>query len=389
MALNRVVFPISLLIILFLLTFISFKFLSKYLFDWQFRNQIEQIISTEKEREYEIKKVMDGLIETLTFTCSEVDKILLKETKNRSQHILLTGIITKNKKTCSSLGQRYSFSFNDINEHPIGVLNTFIFSVDDFNSSSHKFALAYRNKDAILVAILNSASFNRLIEKRCQDCFYIELSLGGKVVLKIGNISIKDEQHIQKKAIKSYNNKIDITIYAGNRLYDLTKQKLFEVIALIFTMIILTGIAIFYFISIKRKTLTEKIKLAIKNKDFMPFYQPIIDVNTSKLVGLEVLIRWQENDKWISPEKLVSCAEENGLIMAVTKVLFEKVLTDAKFLPDDVWLSINISAKHFEGEHLVELLSNTNTAHSSQISLEITERHPIKNEVSRFYSAIS
>ncbi len=57
------------------------------------------------------------------------------------------------------------------------------------------------------------------------------------------------------------------------------------------------------------------LKEALKNHEFELYYQPQIDLNTQKIIGLESLVRWKKNDKFISPIEFIPLAEENGLII--------------------------------------------------------------------------
>ncbi|MFH7527859.1 EAL domain-containing protein [Aeromonas sp. A5] len=139
------------------------------------------------------------------------------------------------------------------------------------------------------------------------------------------------------------------------------------------------AIAVFFYLDIRKHSLTTKIKSAIKNKDFVPYYQPVVDVIEDKVVGVEVLIRWLANGECISPDKFISCLEDSGLIIPATQVLINKVLADVQHLPEGVWLSINISAKHFEADYLLKLLSDVGFENAGRFSLELTERHPISD----------
>lgn len=46
----------------------------------------------------------------------------------------------------------------------------------------------------------------------------------------------------------------------------------------------------------KRMLMVTQIKLALDNQEFVPFYQPIVDLNSGEVLGAEALARW------ISPE---------------------------------------------------------------------------------------
>ena len=54
---------------------------------------------------------------------------------------------------------------------------------------------------------------------------------------------------------------------------------------------------------------------ALKKSEFVLHYQPQINLNTSQIVGMEALIRWQHPERGlISPDSFIPLAEETGLI---------------------------------------------------------------------------
>ncbi|HUG61518.1 MAG TPA: EAL domain-containing protein, partial [Methylomirabilota bacterium] len=68
---------------------------------------------------------------------------------------------------------------------------------------------------------------------------------------------------------------------------------------------------------------------AIKNREFVPYYQPVIDLNTGAILGCEVLVRWQRSDgTMVSPGQFLPYAEATGLIRDITRQLMEKTVQD-------------------------------------------------------------
>lgn len=377
--LKRARFAITLLVTSTLIILIGIRVLPEWLFKWQFEKHLGSFIEHQRIRESEIQEVMSGLFESLSFTCSENDNRLLQLPRYKSHYILLTGVVTADNKTCSSLGRQFTFPLHDLADRSVGFRNTFFFTVGDFHDSLQKLVITYRHEHAVLFVVLSSESFYRLLDKACEDCFYLEFSFANQVALEIGDHNIKNEENVNQHTFKSVNSNVDITVFAGEKLLQTTNQDLYKVILLIILIFSVVGGAVFLFLHMRRSTMTAKIKNAIDNRDFVPYYQPIVDVAKNKIVGVEVLIRWQVNGEFISPDQFISCAEDSGLIIPVTQVLFDEVSADIRRLPDDIWLSINISAKHFDAEYLLELLSGINPEQTNRFALEITERHPIKN----------
>ncbi|MEZ9539216.1 EAL domain-containing protein [Shewanella sp. 10N.286.51.B8] len=126
----------------------------------------------------------------------------------------------------------------------------------------------------------------------------------------------------------------------------------------------------------------------IKRSEFIPFYQPIVDSRSQKVIGAEVLMRWQRQDgSLMPPNQFIPYAEANGLIVDMTKVLLAHVFNDVKQLAvtrEPLFFSVNIVPEHLDNDDLYQLLKGvveSGELKQHRISLEITERHPISDLV--------
>ncbi|TLX47871.1 hypothetical protein C1E24_06435 [Pseudoalteromonas phenolica] len=120
---------------------------------------------------------------------------------------------------------------------------------------------------------------------------------------------------------------------------------------------------------------------AIDDKQFKLFYQPKYQAESRKLVGFEGLVRWQQDDGSIeSPANFIPFAEECSAIIPMTNYLLDvacKQISHWRMMGlSGNHVAINISAKHFESDFLVDtvrecLLRHHIPAHC--LELEITE----------------
>ncbi|MFC6441590.1 EAL domain-containing protein [Bowmanella sp. JS7-9] len=100
-----------------------------------------------------------------------------------------------------------------------------------------------------------------------------------------------------------------------------------------------------------RLELESKLKQALSLQQFVNFYQPIVDIDSGKTVGLELLLRWHLDGETISPVRFIPMAEELGLIVPLTFAAIKRGLVDLAqwrqqgFTP---YLSVNLSALHLE-----------------------------------------
>lgn len=74
----------------------------------------------------------------------------------------------------------------------------------------------------------------------------------------------------------------------------------------------------------RRRTLEAELRRAIPAGEIVPWFQPIIDSMTGRMVGVEVLARWNHPEKGLlAPGAFVPMAEELGLIRAIDEAVFE------------------------------------------------------------------
>jgi diguanylate cyclase (GGDEF)-like protein/PAS domain S-box-containing protein len=133
--------------------------------------------------------------------------------------------------------------------------------------------------------------------------------------------------------------------------------------------------------ALKRLTLETELRRAVERKEFSIFYQPIVELSTSRIIGLEALLRWKRADGHIdSPAEFITIAEETGLIIPLTShVLVEacyQVAAWQEMFGRPLQLSVNVPSKLFTRASFVDeveavLASSCLLPHSLQ--LEITE----------------
>jgi sensor c-di-GMP phosphodiesterase-like protein len=129
-----------------------------------------------------------------------------------------------------------------------------------------------------------------------------------------------------------------------------------------------------------------EIERALKAGEFVPYYQPIVDIRSGKLRGAEVLIRWRKPDGTIElPASFIPLAESSGLIIELTRMLMRRVCqeTGAVLGPrPHIKIGFNLTARHFADEEIVEDVRRIFTKSRlrlSQVVLEVTERQPLEN----------
>ena len=100
---------------------------------------------------------------------------------------------------------------------------------------------------------------------------------------------------------------------------------------------------LFYNISV-----SNELKKAILQKNFLLVYQPLVDLQKNKVAGAEVFVRWMSPEKGIvSAKEFMSVAQKEGMIPEIEEWVLDTIAEDVpafeKMLPDDFFISLNVS----------------------------------------------
>ena len=122
---------------------------------------------------------------------------------------------------------------------------------------------------------------------------------------------------------------------------------------------------------------------ALAEGEFVVYYQPILELATSAVVGVEALVRWVQRDGTVvGPDDFVPLAEDSGLIAGLGAVVLNDACSEVArwnaTRPGQrpLHLSVTLSARQLEREDLTQMVSNTLEASgldANQLALEITE----------------
>jgi diguanylate cyclase (GGDEF)-like protein/PAS domain S-box-containing protein len=140
---------------------------------------------------------------------------------------------------------------------------------------------------------------------------------------------------------------------------------------------------------IQRVQLEADMRTAIDQKQFEVYYQPILNLNSERVVGLEGLVRWRHpKHGLILPLDFIPLAEETGLIMPLGQWILEEACEKTREWQilygygDGLSISINIGSRQIQDDSLVDVVE-TALAKSGlppqSLILEITENTMLTN----------
>ncbi|ATO20532.1 regulator [Acinetobacter sp. LoGeW2-3] len=125
----------------------------------------------------------------------------------------------------------------------------------------------------------------------------------------------------------------------------------------------------------------HELMVALEEKQFRLFYQPVIDANSGQLKSVEALIRWQHPERgFISPAEFIPFAEKTGQIVAIGQWVLQQACQDLvawnKENAADLSVAVNLSPLQFKRtgflHELQETLKNTQLQ-AELLKIEVTE----------------
>jgi diguanylate cyclase (GGDEF)-like protein len=123
--------------------------------------------------------------------------------------------------------------------------------------------------------------------------------------------------------------------------------------------------------------LEQGIRYGLDHGQFLPYFEPQVDLLTGEIIGFEVLARWDHPlSGMIEPDRFIPVAEEHGLIGRLSEQIMLAAMTEAAGWDPTIKLSVNISpsqlADSWLAQRIVRLLTEAGFP-AERLVVEITE----------------
>lgn len=226
--------------------------------------------------------------------------------------------------------------------------------------------VAHRGGDEFVLAIphINTESLTilaaQLLDRIATPCFFNGIRLSTSASLGICLYPNDGDNHLDLLR------NCDMAMYLGKtkgkarfQLFDATLRREF----------------------IERVELLDALKIAIHENQFEVYYQPQINLESQRVVGLEALVRWHHPTLgMVSPARFIPLAEETGLILPIGRWVMREACRQLREWLDqglhDVSVSVNLSTRQFQDHALLDyiddVLAETGLP-AELLDLEITE----------------
>jgi diguanylate cyclase (GGDEF)-like protein/PAS domain S-box-containing protein len=130
----------------------------------------------------------------------------------------------------------------------------------------------------------------------------------------------------------------------------------------------------------ERLAMETLLRRALERDEYLLHYQPMVDLKSGRVVGVEALLRWQpEGEGLLFPDRFIPLLEETGLIIPVGEWVLRTACSQLHEwcqAGHDLRLSVNISSRQFRSgtitERIIEIVRDSGCS-PGQICLELTE----------------
>jgi diguanylate cyclase (GGDEF)-like protein len=129
----------------------------------------------------------------------------------------------------------------------------------------------------------------------------------------------------------------------------------------------------------QRIELVETLRGAVDRSELEVMYQSVIDLTTSRIVGVEALARWYNDGVAVPPGIFIPTAEESGLVVGIGNTVLDLVTNDAPALLEAsggaLTVAVNVSPQQLQQDDFVgRVLSARDAMGGATLMLEVTER---------------
>ncbi|MGA9366785.1 MAG: EAL domain-containing protein [Steroidobacteraceae bacterium] len=141
----------------------------------------------------------------------------------------------------------------------------------------------------------------------------------------------------------------------------------------------------------ERIAIESSLRTALQTRQLDVHYQPIVDIESHRVVALEALLRWRHpTHGFVPPDRFIAVAEETGLIVPIGEFVLERAIEDAARWRGGgamvVPIAVNISAVQLQRSDLAATISRLTRLHhvsASMLQLELTESAVFERRESR------
>jgi sensor c-di-GMP phosphodiesterase-like protein len=303
-------------------------------------------------------------------SCSDRGLALMRDIDMESSYLQAVGLVSNGRLMCSSFGDHGDgIALGPVDY--VSALGAEVRTSVALGPASEKRFIVLQ-KGTAAAAIHPEELIDTFVDRR-------EIALG--VYGASGGKRLSSRGFFDSRWITRLNGAASIVFFDGNYLVSMKRSTRFDTVAYVavpvanlrarlmvfarvivpIALILAAGLS-FGIVKLARlrASLPAELRAALKRCEFELHYQPIVDLQTRCIVGIEALLRWPNRDgPLLRPDLFIPVAEECGLIEQFTRYVLERVANDAPRLLaicPDTYVSINLSSTDLHSEAIVASL---------------------------------
>jgi len=137
----------------------------------------------------------------------------------------------------------------------------------------------------------------------------------------------------------------------------------------------------------ERLRMESSLRRALERNELFLHYQPQVEISSGRILGVEALLRWSDNDgNFIPPDQFIPLAEETGLIVPIGEWVLQQSCSQLKTWHNEghrqLTMSVNVASRQFKDVHFGHTVRKTIESLSipaHALELEITESVLMEN----------
>lgn len=332
--------------------------------------------------------------------CSEDAIARMRDVDMASSYLQAVGAVKGDRLMCSSFGRHGEGIALGPVEYVSGLEARMRSSVDLGLGEGKRFLVAER--DGVAVAIHPETVVDVYVDQP-EMSFGVVGRDGGRVLSRRGAFDPAAEAGLHETSRDSYFDGRYLVVLRRSAAYDFdayaavpvaylrARLRAFAAVLVPIGMLVAaaTGFAFFY-LARQQASLPAVLRGALRRREFVLHYQPIVELRTRRTVGAEALLRWPQDDGTsIRPDMFIPAAEDCGVIRQISGYVLEEVAADAvRLLKDwpDGYISINLSSGDLHSHAVVDALRRlleTPGIRPRNLLIEVTEHSFVDPEIAR------
>ncbi|MGR7464440.1 EAL domain-containing protein [Klebsiella aerogenes] len=311
------------------------------------------------------------------------EKILpyLRELATTLPYVRSVNIGHGDKMLCSSLAGKVNVQFDTHSRLEI-VSSSLV-------QSRHPLVIIRTSNNNIdVLSIIDGVYISNILSQVSDDNLVAYFNAGNEWLSQTGDMSWAEPEQYRtgKQALQS--GKYPFSVFVADRATSPGMVFLRE--KWISAGLILLLYSALFSIAFKRLnrpfSLKNDIERGMREHEFVPYAQTIVNASDGRVSGIEILMRWEHPEQGLMrPDLFIPLAEDTGLIVPMTRMLFRDTARQLYLhrdkLPDSFHVDINIAASHCKDPDLLQDCRDFITMAATskvRLTLELTERYPVE-----------